>query len=62
MLRVTLFSKSRSLICLFGVLCFLLVAPTFVSTCINFSGLSWKDQKDIFTEQQQTADASSPVM
>lgn len=35
-----LFSKSSTLICLLGLLC-LLVAPTFVSTCINVSGLSW---------------------
>lgn len=49
-----LFSKSRRLICLFGLHRFLLVAPTFVPTCINFSGLSWKDQKDTFPEQQQT--------
>lgn len=29
-----------------GSLCYLLIAPTIVPTCINFSGLSRKDHKD----------------
>lgn len=50
---VTLFSKARRLICVFGLHRCLLGASTFVPTCRNFSELSWKDQKDPFPEQQR---------